>query len=69
MLLEGMPSFFQHWYFRSDQMIVQPYEDLSVGILHYVGPPDMAPPNLYGKNTYEINELITKGLKGGLDRF
>jgi len=63
MVLQGKPI--DHFYYRSDQWVDQPYYNPSGLMQPYVGPADQAPPLLYGKGTYLIDEATTNLLKMG----
>jgi hypothetical protein len=48
-----------HWYYRSNEWVDQPYFSLDIGLQPYVGPANLAPPHIYGKGTFNIDEELT----------
>jgi hypothetical protein len=58
MILDGRPQ--QHWYYRSDQWLDQPFEFMSLFIQAYRGEVLMAYPWLYGEDTYSIDQEETQ---------
>ena len=58
MILNG--KLIEHWYYRSDQWIEQPYLKMSEFLQPYIGPVDGAMPFLYGNGTYVIDEDATE---------
>lgn len=54
-----------HWYYRSDQWVDQPYFKPSEFLQPYVGPVELANPGLYGKGTYIVDKELTDLIVGG----
>ena len=67
MIFRGNPI--NHWYYRSDQWIDQPYFFGSVFIQPCIGPPEQACPVLYGEGTYETDEEIMGGIDVLMEMF
>jgi len=49
-----------HWYYRSDQWVDQPYFAASILLQPYVGPASRAMKVLYGDGTYVIDKQATE---------
>ena len=54
-----MGRLIDHWYYRSDQWVDQPYFKPSEFLQPHVGPADQAIPGLYGDETFQIDEEMT----------
>ena len=52
-----------HWYYRSDQWVDQPYLATSIFLQPYVGSASRAMRTLYGDGTYLIDEEATQDAK------
>lgn len=64
MILRG--ELVDHWYYRSDEHIDQPYFLKAYFLQPYRGPTTLAHPTIYGPGTYIIDELLTNLTKNGL---
>lgn len=49
-----------HWYYRSDQWVDQPYFKPSEFLQPFVGPADQANPGQYGDGSFEVDDEMTE---------
>jgi hypothetical protein len=58
MVLRGKPI--DHWYYRSDQWIDQPYFALGNGLQPYIGPANRAQRFMYGEGKFIVDKEATE---------
>lgn len=56
-----------HWYYRSDQFIFQPYNLPFLNINSYIGSPNKAPLETYGNGTFMLDLEITNEAKNSAE--
>ena len=54
-----------HWYYRSDHWIDQPYFAVNLGLEPYVGPTNKAPKFFYGEGKFIIDQEVAERNKLG----
>lgn len=62
MILRGKNPI-DHWYYRSNEWVDQPYLAMGIALQPYVGPSDKAPRILYGEGTFMKDDEMTEWAK------